>query len=87
MAEVKPTAKPTRSSGNSSRMIPKLSGRTPPPTPWTARAKSRRPIEFDSPAMIEPAASIPSAKTSMRSLPTLSPIRPMMGVKIEAESR
>ena len=37
--------------------------------------------------MTEPTASAPRAKTSMRSLPTLSPIRPMMGVKIEADSR
>jgi hypothetical protein len=35
----------------------------------------------------EPMARAPRATTSIRSLPTLSPMRPMIGVKTDAESR
>ena len=38
-------------------------------------------------AISEPTASVASATTSIRSLPTLSPTRPMIGVKTDAESR
>ena len=38
-------------------------------------------------ATSEPTARAPSANTSIRSLPILSPIRPMIGVKTDADSR
>ena len=68
-------------------MIPKVSGSTPPPTPCSARAKISTPMLGASAATSEPTASVPSATTSIRSLPTLSPTRPMIGVNTEAESR
>ena len=68
-------------------MIPKVSGSTPPPMPCTARATISTPMLGASAAISEPTVSAASAKTSIRSLPTLSPTRPMIGVKTEAESR
>ena len=44
-------------------------------------------MEWDSPAMTEPTTKADSVTTSIRSLPTMSPTRPRMGVKIEADSR
>ena len=37
IAEIKPMPVATRSRGNSSRMIPKQSGKMPPPSPWSTR--------------------------------------------------
>ena len=82
-----PTAPATLSRGNSSRMIPKVPGSTPPPTPWMARAAISTPMVGARAASSEPMVRAPSATTSIRSLPTLSPMRPMIGVKTEAESR
>ena len=82
-----PMAEATFSRGNSSRMMPKVSGRTPPPMPWITRAAISTPIVPATAASSEPTASAPSAKTSIRSLPTLSPTRPMIGVKIDADTR
>ena len=55
--------------------------------PWMARAMISTVIEWASPATTEPAASAASVTTSIRSLPTMSPTRPRIGVKIDADSR
>ena len=68
-------------------MIPNDSGSTPPPTPWMTRATIIGPMLVASAAIIEPTASATRATTSIRSLPTLSPTRPTIGVQTDAESR
>ena len=68
-------------------MIPNVSGSTPPPTPWIARAAISTPMLGATAASSEPTARALSATTSIRSLPTLSPTRPMIGVNTDAESR
>ena len=82
-----PTAPGTLSWGNSSRMMPKVRGTTPPPMPWIARATSITLIESARAASSDPTARAPSAATNTRLLPIMSPTRPRMGVKIEADSR
>ncbi len=77
----------TRSGGNSSRMIPKASGKTAPATPWIARPAIRTPIEWESAQTNEPTAKKISVTSSIRSLPNMSPSRPMIGVATEAVSR
>lgn len=59
-------------------MMPKDSGITPPPIPWMTRATIMTVTSVVTPAR---------AATSSRSLPTVSPLRPMIGVKIDADSR
>ena len=87
MAATTPTPVATLPGGNSSRMIPNDRGRTAPPIPWTTRATINKPIDWDRPAMAEPMARADRVTTSMRSLPTMSPTRPRMGVKIEADNK
>ena len=82
-----PTAPATLSRGNSSRMMPTVRGSTPPPTPWIARAAISTPMDGATAASNEPTASAPRASTSIRSSPTLSPIRPTIGVNTDAETR
>ena len=82
-----PTAPLIFSGGNSSRMMPKVSGSTPPPTPWITRAMIITVTFVASAASSEPAARAPSVTTKTRSLPMMSPTRPMIGVKIDADSR
>ncbi len=77
----------TRSGGNSSRMIPKASGNTAPATPWMARPAISSPIECDSAQTSEPRANTTSVPSSIRSLPNMSPRRPMIGVATDAVSR
>src|SRR5918997_5090456 len=67
--------------------MPNDSGITPPPMPWMTRATIRTPMVGETAASTEPAHSIARENTSMRSLPTASPIRPTMGVNTDAESR
>ena len=78
---------PTRSRGNSSRMIPNASGKIAPPAPCTARPAISISSEVDSALISVPAPSTSSTITSRRSLPNMSPSRPRIGVKIEAVSR
>ena len=87
MAATMPTPPATLAVGNSSRMIPNERGRTAPPMPWMARARMSIPMEWASPASAEPTARASKVATSIRSLPTMSPTRPRMGVKIDADSR
>ncbi len=82
-----PMAPATFSRGNSSRMIPKARGRTPPPAPWIRRATISSAMELETAARAVPAASAPRVTTSIRSLPNTSPMRPRIGVNTEAESR
>ena len=77
----------TRSRGNSSRMIPKASGKTAPPAPWMTRPRISTSIELASAATSVPTPSMHSDATSVRSLPNMSPRRPMIGVRTEALSR
>jgi hypothetical protein len=68
-------------------MMPKDSGRTPPPMPWITRATIMMTIEPVRAASTDPSVRAISAATSSRSLPHMSPRRPMIGVKIDADSR
>ena len=54
--ETIPTATPTRSAGNSSRMIPKLSGKTAAPVPWSTRHATSQPSESPAAAASDPSA-------------------------------
>ena len=78
---------PTRSRGNSSRMIPNASGKIAPPAPCTARPTISITSDVDSAEISVPAPSTSSTMTSSRSLPNMSPRRPSTGVKIDAVSR
>ena len=75
------------SRGNSSRMMPKDSGSTPPPAPWTTRAAISQPTVGDSAAINDPTERATRVIVSIRFLPTTSPSRPRSGVQIEAERR
>ena len=86
-AAMTPTAPATLARGNSSRMIPNDNGITAPPTPWMTRATIRTMIEWDRPARTDPAASAARVATSNRSFPAMSPMRPRIGVKTDADSR
>ncbi len=82
-----PTAPATLALGNSSRTMPNASGTTPPPMPWITRAMIMTVTFVATAASRLPAASATKVRTKIRSLPTMSPMRPMIGVKIDAESR
>ena len=87
MAATTPTPVATRSWGNSSRMMPKARGRTAAPMPWMARATMSTTMDCASPASADPTARARRVTTSIRSLPTMSPTRPRMGVKTDADSK
>jgi hypothetical protein len=87
MAEIRPMLRGTRSAGNSSRMIPKQSGNTPPPTPCRTRPATTTSSEDPSAETTDPAANTLSDSTSRRRLPNMSPRRPTMGVNTAAETR
>ncbi len=55
--------------------------------PWITRATIMMTIEPVSAASTDPTVRATSAATSIRSLPYMSPSRPMIGVKIDADSR
>jgi len=82
-----PIAALTFSRGNSSRMIPNASGMMPPPMPWITRAAIMTPIDVATAASSDPIPSATRVTSSIRSLPTMSPIRPRMGVATDADSR
>ena len=87
MAEIRPMPVATRSRGNSSRMMPKQSGKMPPPRPWSTRPATMPPMEVATPERALPAAKMPSETTSIRRLPNMSPRRPKSGVATAAASR
>ena len=82
-----PTAPATFSAGNSSRMIPNPSGSIPPATPWITRATIITARLGATAASTEPTARATSVPTKTHFLPNMSPTRPRIGVKIEADSR
>ena len=77
----------TFSGGNSSRMIPKLSGKTAPPVPDSARKPIREPMFHANAPPIVPMRKIVSATMRIRSFPYWSPSLPSSGVATEAVSR
>ena len=86
--EISAIAPATRSRGNSSRMIPNASGKIAPPSPWIVRATIISGSVVTSAAEQRcPTASPPSAITSTRFLPNMSPSRPAIGVTTDAASR
>lgn len=85
--DISPMLPATRSAGNSSRAIAKASGKIPPAEPWITRATISTPSESDTAASNVPSASAISVYSSSRSLPYMSPSRPMIEVATEAESK
>ena len=77
----------TFSGGNSSRMIPKLSGKTAPPVPESARKPISEPMFQANAPPIVPTRKIVSATMRIRSFPYWSPSLPSSGVATEAVSR
>ena len=78
----------TFSRGNSSRTIPNASGKMPPPAPWMKRATISTASELGERrrAACRRRGS-PASSSSSRSLPYMSPRRPMIAVPTEADSR
>ncbi len=87
MADITPIAPATFSEGNSSRMIPKASGKTAPPAPCTMRPASMMGNVVANALISVPNERATSTTTIIFSLPTMSPIRPRIGVAIAALSR
>ena len=87
VAEIRPIEVATRSGGNSSRMIPKASGKIAPPAPWIPRPRISTPIDPPIAHTKEPRAKMPSAMSSTFSLPYMSPKRPSSGVETLDVSR
>ena len=85
--EIRPMLPATFSRGNSSRMIPKQSGKMPPPRPCSTRPATTTSSEVPSAATDEPAPNATSERTSRRRLPNMSPSRPAIGVETAAASR
>ena len=87
MAEISPIPPATSCGGNSSRMIPKESGKMPPPTPWITRATISTSRLCETAASSVPAPNTTSVQTRTCSLPNMSPRRPRSAVPTDAESR
>ena len=68
-------------------MIPNESGKMPPPAPWITRATISTVSECDSAPSSVPAAKTTSVQIRTRSLPSMSPSRPRIGVATDADSR
>ena len=78
--DIRPMLPATRSGGNSSRAIENASGKIPPPAPWITRATISSASESDTAASSVPAGRTTSVHSSSRSLPYMSPSRPMIDV-------
>jgi len=87
IAEISPMPPATSCGGNSSRMIPKDSGKMPPPTPWITRATISRARLCETAASSVPPAKATSVQTRTCSLPNMSPRRPTIAVATDADSR
>ena len=87
VAEMRPIEEATRSRGNSSRMIPKDSGKIAPPAPCTTRPRIRTPIDGATAQTSEPSPNTASEPSSSFSLPNMSPSRPSSGVQTQDVSR
>ena len=77
----------TFSSGNSSRMIPNASGRTPPPMPWMTRATIITPIYVANAAIRDADGQGGRARDEHPLLADHVAERPRIGVDTDAESR
>src|SRR3954451_538853 len=84
IVDISPIEPGTRSRGNSSRMIPKASGKMPPPAPWMTRPRINGPALAAIAETTVPAPMTPIATRSRRSLPYMSPSRPKIGVATDA---
>ena len=84
--DMTPTATPTRSAGNSSRMIPKASGKTAAPVPCSTRQATSHPRESPAAAAREPRPNTSRQTTSSRRLPYMSPSLPSSGVSTELKA-
>ena len=87
MDERNPMPPTTRSLGNSSRMMPKESGKTAPPAPWMIRPASMIGSVVARALTSVPTESRTRTATSTFSLPSMSPTRPRMGVQMAALRR
>ena len=83
-AETMPIMPGTRAVGNSSRMMPKVSGKIAPAKPCSTRAKISTSRLGAKAAMRLPTAIAPTEMTNMRRLPIMSPMRPNSGVATAA---
>ena len=86
-AEMSPIPTVTFSRGNSSLMIPKLSGKIAPPAPCTARNAISDQMFHAKIAATQPTKNTARLITSSRSLPYWSPSLPSTGVATDATSR
>ena len=68
-------------------MIPKASGKMPPAAPWITRPTSITESDVATADTTVPIHSSTSTMTRSRSLPCMSPRRPINGVAIDALSR
>ena len=68
-------------------MIPNATGTMPPPAPWITLATINTPMEGAMAASADPTVSATRVATKTCSLPIMSPIRPKIGVMIDAESK
>src|SRR4051812_14544296 len=82
-----PIATPTLCAGNSSRMMPKLSGKIAAPAPCSARKATSDPMFQAAAAPRLASPKIASETTIIRFLPCASPSLPMIGVSTELETR
>ena len=81
---MKPMAPATRAAGNSSRMMPKASGKMAPATPWMIRPTRITPRLVPSALISVPTLRAMSTATMTFSLPRVSPTRPSTGVAMAA---
>jgi len=84
---MRPMPPATRSRGNSSRMIPNASGKMPPAAPCSTRPTSITASDVAIAEITVAMQNSASTTTSSRSLPYMSPSRPITGVAIDALSR
>ncbi len=87
VAEMRPIEVATRSRGNSSRMMPKASGKIAPAAPWMARPRISTPMDPPIAHTSEPNPNTPSTASRIFSLPYMSPRRPRSGVATLEVSR
>ena len=87
IADSSPMLPATFSRGNSSRTIPKASGKIPLRRPWMNRPTTITASELDTAERSVPAARITSVHRRIFSLPYMSPSRPRIAVPTEAASR
>ena len=80
-ADSRPIPTFMRAGGNSSRMIPKLSGKTAPAAPDTMRKAISVQMSGANAQPMQPTRNAANEKTSTRSFPNRSPSFPRIGVR------